>query len=80
MNEAIDRLREIQDEIEELVNEAGLIIRENAGDAVGEVARAESYWMAHIRTAVRRQSGYLGGSFHTMDDTIEELAPRKEEA
>ena len=67
--EAIDRLREIQTEIEELLDEALHCIR----DAGGSTAQADAYWKAHIICALRNDHEYLGGSMVTMQDTIEEL-------
>ena len=66
---AIDRLREIQEEIEELVGEAMKCIR----TAGGSTAQADVYWKPHIIGALRNDHGYLGGSMVTMQDTIEEL-------
>lgn len=67
--EAIDRLREIQTEIEELLDEALQCI----GDAGGSTAQADAYWKAHIICALRNDHEYLGGSMVTMQDTIEGL-------
>lgn len=67
MSEQTDRLREIQDEIEELTREALDLVR----DGGGFVEQARSYWYAHIITAVRNESEFLGKSMVTMDDTIE---------
>jgi len=67
--EAIDRLREIQSEIEELLDEALQCIR----DADGSTTQAEAYWKAHIVCALRNDHGYLGGSMFTMQDDIEAL-------
>jgi len=67
--DAIDRLREIQSEIEELLDEAMHCIR----DAGGSTAQADAYWKAHIICALRNDHEYLGGSMVTMQDTIEEL-------
>ena len=67
--EAIDRLREIQSEMEELLIEALQCIRE----AGGSTAQAEAYWKAHIVCAIRNDHGYLGGSMVTLQDTIEDL-------
>ena len=71
--EAIDRLREIQEEIEELLGEAKRCIRAAGGTKTQTMIRAEAYWIAHIIGALRNDHGYLGGSMATMQDTIEEL-------
>lgn len=67
--EALDRLREIQCEIEILLDEAMHCVR----GAGGSTARAEAYWKAHIICALCNDHQYLGGSMATMQDTIEEL-------
>jgi hypothetical protein len=36
-------------------------------------SRARSYWYAHIRTALDKNHGYMGGSMVTMQDTIDEF-------
>ena len=70
--EDIERLRNIQEEISELIGEADTIISDI--DKVGSIYdRAKSYWMAHIKTALYNDTEYLGGSMVTMEDTIEEL-------
>lgn len=70
--EAVDRLREIQDEIEELANEALRIVRDVGGDH--EHRYAKGYWYAHIVTALRDDAGYVGGSMGPLSSTIESLA------
>ena len=35
--------------------------------------RARSYWLAHIRTAIDSDHGFMGGSMCTMADTLEEM-------
>lgn len=71
----IDRLREIQEEVEELVGEAMACIRA----AGGSTAQADAYWKPHIIGAIRNDHEYLGGSMVTMQDTIEELESHDEE-
>jgi len=68
--DAIDRLREIQEEIGILVSEAKEIIREAAP---GEYERARRYWAAHIEGALSKSYGWLGGSFVDMDSSIEAM-------
>lgn len=68
--EAIDRLMEIQDEIDGLVQEAKEIIKEAAP---GEYERARRYWAAHIEGALSKSYGWLGGSFIDMESTIEAI-------
>jgi len=68
--DAIDRLREIQEEIGILVSEAKEIIQEAAP---GEYERARRYWAAHIEGALSKSYGWLGGSFVDMDSSIEAM-------
>lgn len=70
-NEDLERLTEIKDEIQELVEEAKGILP----CGTGLTGRAESYWIPHILTALEKNNGgYLGGSMTTMQDTIDELS------
>lgn len=64
--EAIERLREIQGEIDGLVNEADRLIREHGSEM--SHSRAKSYWLAHILGALKGR-----GSMVTAEDTINEL-------
>ncbi len=68
-NEDINRLREIQEEILDLLHEAKGII----SDYPGASSRAEAYWLAHAKMAITNEHGYLGGSMVTMEDTINEI-------
>lgn len=69
--EIVDELGEIQSQILELVEQAGGLLRRNG--LHGALLRAESYWIAHITTAVSNDHGYLGGSMVSLQDTIEEI-------
>ena len=40
---------------------------------LGALMRAESYWIAHITTAVTNDHGYLGKSMASLQDTIDEI-------
>ena len=68
--EAIDRLREIREEIGNLVQEAKDIIKDAAP---GEYERAKRYWGAHIEGALSKSHNWLGGSFVDMDSSIEAI-------
>src|SRR5690606_26700951 len=72
-DEAIERLREIQAEIEEQLTEAKECIRAAGGTRNNGLIRAEAYWIAHIVCALRNDHGYLGSSQLTLEDTINEL-------
>jgi hypothetical protein len=65
-----DELSEIKEQIKQLTYEAmDLVPREGA-----YAARARSYWFAHILTALDDESEFMGGSMHSMQDTIDEIA------
>ena len=67
---AADELREIKEQMLELLSDAQTVLRE-APEIVK--ARAEAYWRAHIRCAIDNEHGYLGRSMVTLQDTIDEL-------
>jgi len=73
--EAADRIREIADEIRELLAEAMSI----AGGDDMVYTRARSYWYPHILIALGGDHGYLGGSMCSMEDTANELEEDEEE-
>jgi hypothetical protein len=75
-NEDIERLREIQEEISNLVSEARTILRKYGGVTQ---TRAESYWVPHIMAALYKETEWLGGSMFTMEDTINELQGDEED-
>jgi hypothetical protein len=64
--EAIERLREIKGEIDELINEADRTICQYGSEFIYN--RASSYWLAHIKGALEGR-----GSMVTMEDTINEM-------
>ena len=63
---AIERLREIQGEVDGLVNEADRLIHEEGSEMA--YSRAKSYWIAHILGALEGR-----GSMVTAQDSINEL-------
>lgn len=67
VGEAVDRLKELADQIYEALDEMEEIIRQVAP---GELERAKRYWMAHIDGALINRNGWLGGSFINFMDTI----------
>ena len=69
--EIVDELGEIQTQILELVEQARALLRNN--EYQGALMRAESYWIAHVTTAISNNHGYLGGSTVSLQDTIEEI-------
>jgi hypothetical protein len=74
--ELADTLRELQGNMDDTLQQIRRTLREAAkhDERVHDLLdQAECYWMAHIKTALTKDHDYLGGSFVTMDDTIEEL-------
>ena len=69
--EIVDELGEIQSQILELVEQARALLRRN--ELQGALMRAESYWIAHVTTAISNNHGYLGKSMVSLQDTIEEI-------
>jgi hypothetical protein len=69
----VEELDDIKDGFLELVERAEAALRDAPESAR---ARAQCYWVAHIRTAIDREHSYLGGSLVTMDETIEEISAR----
>jgi hypothetical protein len=69
--EIVDELGEIQTQILELVDQARALLRRN--ELQGALMRAESYWIAHVTTAISNNHGYLGKSTVSLQDTIDEI-------
>jgi hypothetical protein len=69
--EAGERILEIKEEIIDLLQAAMDLMREQGTDTERE--RARGYWYAHIRTALDEDSGYMGRSMCTMEDSAREL-------
>lgn len=70
---SVQRLIDIKQEMLSLLEEAREIARQEGGVTY---ARAHGYWLAHIETAITRESDYIGASMFTMEDTIDEMARR----
>tara|TARA_B000000557_G_C20416088_1_gene292607 strand:+ start:103 stop:423 length:321 start_codon:yes stop_codon:yes gene_type:complete len=62
------RFEEIIGEIKELLEEAIDLVPEGISRS-----RAESYWYAHMIVNVSDDHDYMGGSMHSMQDTLEEF-------
>jgi hypothetical protein len=75
--QAGERILEIKEEIIDLVQEAMDLMRYEGTDTERE--RARSYWYAHIRTALDEDSGYMGRSMCTMEDSARELMADEED-
>ena len=69
--EIVDELGEIQSQILELVEQARALLRRN--ELQGALMHAESYWIAHVTTAISNNHGYLGKSMVSLQDTIDEI-------
>lgn len=67
----VDELGEIQSQILDLVEQARGLLRRNG--LHGALMRAESYWIAHVTTAVTHEHDYLGKSMVSLQDTIDEI-------
>lgn len=74
--DAVERLVEIREEIEELVHEAYDLVKSCDED---EARRADAYWRAHIITALSNDHGYLGGSMATLQDSIDAIENDEED-
>ena len=75
--EAAGRIMEITEEIRELVQEAMDLMRYEGTDTERE--RARGYWYAHIRLALDEDSGFMGRSMCTMEDSARELMAEEED-
>lgn len=66
MTEDQQRFEEIINEISELANEACNLLPDSI------LARAKSYWYAHITTALNDDNEFMGRSMCNMQDTLED--------
>ena len=66
MTEDQQRFEEIIQQIGELTEEASNLLPESV------LARAKSYWYAHIITALNDDSEFMGRSMCNMQDTLED--------
>jgi hypothetical protein len=75
--EAAEILLDAKEAIEEALEQARTALRAVDDDFPYE--QADAYWLAHIRTALDREHGYLSGSMVTMQDTIDALQREEED-
>ena len=75
--EAAGILLDAKETIEEALEQARTALR--AVDDDFPFQQADAYWLAHIRTALDREHGYMGGSMVTMQDTINALQRGEED-
>ncbi len=73
--ETVMRMKELAQEIYDTLDEMEDLLRENAPSAL---ERAKGYWMAHVDGALFNRKGWLGGSFISLSDTIEEIVENEE--
>ena len=76
-----NRLVEIQEEISGLLNEAARLTRRHGMDS--EAARADAYWIPHIRMALGGDHGFIGPKITMMDTAesfLEEEGEEEEDA
>jgi hypothetical protein len=67
-------LEDIMFQIKDLMTQSLNVVK-----GTPEESRARSYWYAHIITALSKDHSYLGGSMHTMEDTINALLEGEDE-
>jgi len=73
--EVADVLQDARERVEEAMEEARTALASLEEGFL--LDQASAYWLAHVRTALDHEHGYLGGSMVTMQDTIDAL--RKED-
>jgi DNA repair ATPase RecN len=74
--EAAGQLRELAEQIYDLLDEMKDVLREAAPS---ELRSAEAYWLAHIDGALENREGWLGTSMISLNDTVESLEAEEEE-
>lgn len=74
MTLAADHLVEIKEKMINLIDEARQVVEGTPAEA-----RANAYWLAHLRCALDDDHGYLGGSMCTLQDSINELREDEED-
>ena len=73
MTEDQQRFEDIIQEIGDLVSEARDLLPENI------LARANSYWYAHITTALSDDNEFMGSSMCNMQDSLNDWMEQEEE-
>lgn len=67
----VDRLKEIQEEMSELLDEAKRLVQQS-GDRF-QIDRMKAYWHPHIQCALSNDHLYVGNDGATMQSCIESL-------
>ncbi len=75
----MERLKEIQEEMLSLLEEAKHIVHRETGATSYSSARMKSYWYAQIKTALVNESEFISRSMCSMEDTINELDEDEDE-
>ena len=70
----VERLKEIREEMLELLSEARKLI-----EGTNEEACAEGYWLSSIEIELSKTHSYVDRSMCSMEDTIEALEEEGEE-
>jgi hypothetical protein len=73
----VDRLREIQEEMSELLDEAKRLVQQS-GDRF-QIDRMKAYWHPHIQMALSDDHMYVGKDGATLEDCIESLEFEEDE-
>ena len=71
--EAVAELETARQEILDAIQKATDIVDGLPSEFSGIAARASAYWIPHIKIESGDGSEYLGGTMHSLADTIEEL-------
>jgi hypothetical protein len=71
----VDRLREIQEEMLDLLGEARSLVQRAGMDSGQRVIfeRARAYWLAQVAMGLSNDHEYLGGATCSLSDTLSEL-------
>ena len=72
-DDPIARLEQAKQDIMVAVDDALEIIRDVTGFDSLPYQRAKSYWYGHIVTALDDENSFMGGSMHSLQDSINEL-------
>ena len=72
MESTSDQLEDIKNQIEDLVSNAILLLKNTDVDRLSR-ERAIAYWIPQLETALNNNHNYLGKCMVTMEDTIEEI-------
>jgi len=66
------RLSDLRDTMLETLDEMRQVVKD-APNCDHMMSRVDSYWYAQLKSILTKESGYLGGSMHDVQDTIDDL-------